>query len=762
MEVAAGASVVAIGVSGVEELHAMAKEGDSDDDLSFVKEVLPSSNRAMADFARLWKRPKLEEAASASVAEGGSIGVMLPVFRVPSAPWPPLSTQNPYFRDPIVVQKVVDAKLLEFVSSCLIHYPIQEQLVAEFVEQYQLGTRIGFVQGEKWELTAEAVGKMLKLPIEGASFSSLKEEEFPIEDSYLAPIMVAYKNQEEGAAQRISKRVLKEQWSQLGDFVQQWLCLHVDPDSVQRGALVAAVAVFQFGKVINWAKHLARKLHHSLEQVKANPLDSQRSFFGAYYLSKLLTAATSIGGKVIKPEPTESSSQLGAIAPPVLQQPDHYRRLATEARQLELLAAHPNIFQDFALLQVQHQQLKVELTQLKQGMQTIGAQLQPQLEMEQTVRMGQTQVADLQDQLTEARAQLVKYDEEQAQHKERFVAVNTQLMRLKNLRTHQQDQIARLESTNASLQQDKQLLEDQLAMQIVPVEEEPDQPIEQHTQPIAVDDLLALSHYLPASYSLEQAYLYNRQVFFMISNLGMKQSFSAQEFQRVWQLAVEYSLEDLFVEVLVRGDLDLDDWVSAYWVIGDLGVRLMRYYKQMEEVQAARYRLGKEQSTQIREPDCATWTSAVEAALAKNWRTCPIEEWKSTLQRMLVEFQSEGWLLQMIKDNQARVSRTGFTNVHPSEYFYTYRHIQIRLEQMIKAKTFSQLLPFDLSSHVVFKNKYDWKTTPEPVVGLPWDLDNWSSRLATNSSDDYFLGKWENLFSTVSDRSDVLRWEALL
>jgi hypothetical protein len=103
-------------------------------------------------------------------------------------------------------------------------------------------------------------------------------------------------------------------------------------------------------------------------------------------------------------------------------------------------------------------------------------------------------------------------------------------------------------------------------------------------------------------------------------------------------LAVEYSLEDLFVEILVRGDLDLDDWVSAYWVIGDFGVRLLRYYKQMEEVQAARYRWGKEQSTQIREPDCATWTTSVEAALAQNWKNCSIEEWKATLHIMLLEF----------------------------------------------------------------------------------------------------------------------------
>ena len=36
----------------------------------------------------------------------------------------------------------------------------------------------------------------------------------------------------------------------------------------------------------------------------------------------------------------------------------------------------------------------------------------------------------------------------------------------------------------------------------------------------------------------------------------------------------------------MRGDLKLADYVSAYWVIGDLGARLLRYYRQLEEVQS--------------------------------------------------------------------------------------------------------------------------------------------------------------------------------
>lgn len=58
---------------------------------------------------------------------------------------------------------------------------------------------------------------------------------------------------------------------------------------------------------------------------------------------------------------------------------------------------------------------------------------------------------------------------------------------------------------------------------------------------------------------------------------------------------------------------------------------------------------------------------------------------ESNLTTVFLEFQSDGWPLQMIKDNQTEVACTYFTNVHPSEYFYTYRHTQSRLGQMFKA-----------------------------------------------------------------------------
>ena len=82
--------------------------------------------------------------------------------------------------------------------------------------------------------------------------------------------------------------------------------------------------------------------------------------------------------------------------------------------------------------------------------------------------------------------------------------------------------------------------------------------------------------------------------------------------------------------------------------------------------------------------------------------------------------------MQMIRDNQARSVKLQFFDVHPSEYFYTYQDTKSRLERMVKAKSFFQLLPFELDTHAIFKNKYNWQVAPEGIVGMPLNLDTWS------------------------------------
>ena len=182
----------------------------------------------------------------------------------------------------------------------------------------------------------------------------------------------------------------------------------------------------------------------------------------------------------------------------------------------------------------------------------------------------------------------------------------------------------------------------------------------------------------------------------------------------------------------------------------------------MEEVQKARSRSVLQYGDHVRQPNCVDWGQAVVARLAQNWEECPIAAWKSVLVEFQRDFELVGWVIQMVKDCQARLTRTRFTDVHPSEYLHTYGDVKVRLEHMVGAKIFSQLMSFEIHTHANLKNKYTLAVAPEAIVGMPPSLDTWSCEVVTGVSDEHFLGKWENLFARVSDRSDVLLWEALL
>ena len=116
---------------------------------------------------------------------------------------------------------------------------------------------------------------------------------------------------------------------------------------------------------------------------------------------------------------------------------------------------------------------------------------------------------------------------------------------------------------------------------------EEDYRVEDPIRSVSVDGVLALSYYIPPAHNVEHAYAFDRQLFFLVADLVLQQYVCIGEFQRLWQFVADLKREDLLVEIIVRGDLILEDYVAPYWLIGDLGVQLLRYYREMEEVQDA-------------------------------------------------------------------------------------------------------------------------------------------------------------------------------
>ena len=60
----------------------------------------------------------------------------------------------------------------------------------------------------------------------------------------------------------------------------------------------------------------------------------------------------------------------------------------------------------------------------------------------------------------------------------------------------------------------------------------------------------------------------------------------------------------------------------------------------------------------MRQLNCVDWGQAVAALLALNWEECPIAAWKSVLVEFQRDFELVGWVIQMVKDCQARLTRT--------------------------------------------------------------------------------------------------------
>jgi hypothetical protein len=102
------------------------------------------------------------------------------------------------------------------------------------------------------------------------------------------------------------------------------------------------------------------------------------------------------------------------------------------------------------------------------------------------------------------------------------------------------------------------------------------------------DLLLDLTEYVPPTSNLEHGYAFDRQVLFLVLNLNWRETLSNSQFRTVWSRACYYNLENLLLEVVLRGDLELDDYGAAYGQIGDFGLRRLLYYSKLESDLAMR------------------------------------------------------------------------------------------------------------------------------------------------------------------------------
>lgn len=94
-----------------------------------------------------------------------------------------------------------------------------------------------------------------------------------------------------------------------------------------------------------------------------------------------------------------------------------------------------------------------------------------------------------------------------------------------------------------------------------------------------LDELLEL---VPPTTCLEEAYLWERQVFFIHTGLTLGEALSESRFKFLWKEASFLHCENLFTEIVLRGDVIPENPVATYFLIGDYGARVLQFYATLE------------------------------------------------------------------------------------------------------------------------------------------------------------------------------------
>lgn len=113
----------------------------------------------------------------------------------------------------------------------------------------------------------------------------------------------------------------------------------------------------------------------------------------------------------------------------------------------------------------------------------------------------------------------------------------------------------------------------------------------------------------PVPRSLFQMFECQSQLFLLVVGLKKAAWIDHSCFLTLWQHSLEWGVENLFVEILARRQVNLSDPYSAFIVIGDFGARILLYYASLESqwllrskypINAERREVsGKEYSVQV-------------------------------------------------------------------------------------------------------------------------------------------------------------------
>lgn len=514
---------------------------------------------------------------------------------------------------------------VDIISKCK---DVDADCIETFVMSYNAPERKSLVRGQWVHTTAQSIADVLKVPDSGAHSSTVRiDEDYVLDDCFLQP-----RRPSESDDDHILVADIRPDWRPWLELVHVYLQVQPTASFVDRGTMREAVAIRQ-GVRINWALHLARNINKCLSDFKARPGELRC----ASYISTLVEARCPpvvvpfLLPKVPKPDPESSgrinpessSSSKASVVDPVSSQ--------YILKQFETWLSEGGLERE----NIQVQGLTKANTELKTELDKYCTEVEKQ---SQRLVAAQSEVTLLREKLEEDGARLIEVEESvRSKHKE----LQACLVLVKQLKTRvsaAESEVSELKGAGVQLQQ-KSMNDDDNQKQMerkYMSEKESRQILEQwkrvaevelstlrefHSQfsylsAPAENDVLAafaddaafsdagflanlpqsvsfsslneLLKLVPPAGSVEEAYIWEREIFFIHTGLSLKESVSELKFQFLWKKARLLCSEDLFTEMLVRGDIVLENPAQAYYVVGDYGARILKFYTTLEDALASR------------------------------------------------------------------------------------------------------------------------------------------------------------------------------
>jgi len=132
----------------------------------------------------------------------------------------------------------------------------------------------------------------------------------------------------------------------------------------------------------------------------------------------------------------------------------------------------------------------------------------------------------------------------------------------------------------------------------------------------------------------------------------------------VWARAIQLKCENLFTEIVGRGDVVLEDNATAFAQIGDYGAHCLLFYSEFEDLLAKRRQMAANYVGQRRTTLGTKLSDGVAAAIramvssTKTKGLVSTAKWAQTITELERNFRETSWLMEMVQNVQSRATTT--------------------------------------------------------------------------------------------------------